>query len=500
MLRASARRLPPAAPTPSASRPYRGEVELVLELLVADGREEGVVREVRLPVVPREVTDAPTVAASGEEEEEEEELQKEAAAAPSGRHRRWWGCCQAATHTIALHAPPAHADEDQEEEEAVGLVLLLAFADDRAASHFMDYVFYLQTVAPPVPANEDGQPGGEEEEEEEEEAAEREDYDEKYTFTQTEYWECFHEETGQECFEWYSAEELQRHSILRVLGRFFVPALAAAAAAATPVYRVLDVGAGTSELPFNLYEALSAESKRIGRPFRVELWSVDFARTAVEFLRGQKWIRHAQLREKCPPPASEDCAQMRADVEGGWPCVEVFQRVMDATNLSFFPDHYFDMVTEKGCLDCFVNGTGRALVPTYFQQIKRVLRPDGHFLMITVSNIDLPLILQTGGEVAQKAVFRKNLVEPHLGPDEIIAARQLHCRAPGRFVVEAIRAKTERHAVLCRPATLDDEADAGTEAEKTVVCDECERRYPAASTPKRCGTCSTLLQRFIVGG
>jgi hypothetical protein len=67
-------------------------------------------------------------------------------------------------------------------------------------------------------------------------------------------------------------------------------------------------------------------------------------------------------------------------------------------------------------------------------------------------------------------------------------------------VVEAIRAKTERHAVLCRPATLYDWADAGTEAEKTVVCDECERRYPAASTPKRCGTCSTLLQRFIVGG
>jgi hypothetical protein len=113
--------------------------------------------------------------------------------------------------------------------------------------------------------------------------------------------------------------------ILRVLGRFFVPALAAAsAAAATPVYRVLDVGAGTSgttarsrkvtvilacndvsvdfpprrvcvcvtnpELPFNLYEALSTESKRIGRPFRVELWSVDFART---------------VRTTHPPTASE---------------------------------------------------------------------------------------------------------------------------------------------------------------------------------------------------
>jgi hypothetical protein len=67
-------------------------------------------------------------------------------------------------------------------------------------------------------------------------------------------------------------------------------------------------------------------------------------------------------------------------------------------------------------------------------------------------------------------------------------------------VVEAVRAKTERHAVLCRPATENDDASAGVEAEKMVVCDECERRYPVASTPKRCSTCSTLLQRFIVGG
>jgi hypothetical protein len=53
----------------------------------------------------------------------------------------------------------------------------------------------------------------------------------------------FHEETGDECFEWYSAEELQRHSILRVFGRSLssVPASSSAL-----VYRVLDVGAGTS--------------------------------------------------------------------------------------------------------------------------------------------------------------------------------------------------------------------------------------------------------------
>jgi len=64
--------------------------------------------------------------------------------------------------------------------------------------------------------------------------------------------------------------------------------------------------------------------------------------------------------------------------------VDLFQRVMDATDLSFFPDHYFNMVTDKvalpfplekakknnscfnqqGCLDCFINGAGRVLDPS----------------------------------------------------------------------------------------------------------------------------------------
>jgi hypothetical protein len=60
-------------------------------------------------------------------------------------------------------------------------------------------VFYLQTTAPPA-ATKAEETDVEEEEEGEEEAPEREDYDEKYTFTQTEYWECSHLSPALECY------------------------------------------------------------------------------------------------------------------------------------------------------------------------------------------------------------------------------------------------------------------------------------------------------------
>jgi len=69
---------------------------------------------------------------------------------------------------------------------------------------------------------------------------------------------------------------------------------------------------------------------------------------------------------------------------------------------------------------------------------------------------------------------------------------------PGRFVVEEIRAKSEQHAILCRPADEGDGLEECLAAEEVVVCDDCERHYHAASLPKLCTTCSNLLQRFLV--
>lgn len=108
----------------------------------------------------------------------------------------------------------------------------------------------------------------------------------------------FHEETGDECFDWYTAEELQRNCIVSSLKTVF-PDLTAHDTSS--VYRVLDIGAGTSgttmasfhldcrvlitnlclttDMLFNLYEKLSEEVEQAATPFRIEIWGVDFSRT-----------------------------------------------------------------------------------------------------------------------------------------------------------------------------------------------------------------------------
>jgi len=266
-----------------------GGVELVLELL---GEPNG--RRVRMRVLPCELLD-PLPSASPLWAEE------------GGSKEDWWGCCQTTTNVLALQPlssavgaaagggsdeliPPAlspslapRLEDLQELLLPSPPTLLLVFTEACDASRLMDALFYLHRVVPPK--------GSEDAEEEEEEAREREDYDEKCSFSQAEYWECFHQETGEEeCFEWYSAEELQRNCLLRGF-RAFISQAEAQRSAADPVFRILDIGAGTSELLFNLAEAFSVEAKTNGRPFRFELWGIDFSHRAVNFLRGQKWAR-----------------------------------------------------------------------------------------------------------------------------------------------------------------------------------------------------------------
>lgn len=119
-------------------------------------------------------------------------------------------------------------------------------------------MYYLSTVTGGLTEDAD------EEQAEEENQEERVDYDSKYTFIQNEYWErmrmrlrrtslqafCsssddadFHEETGEDCFDWYTAEELQRNCIIRSLHQTLV---APVAERHSLTYRILDIGAGTS--------------------------------------------------------------------------------------------------------------------------------------------------------------------------------------------------------------------------------------------------------------
>lgn len=99
--------------------PTAGGVEVVLDLGMAC---EGVAtRRLSIAVIPREITDTPGdvgLLAS--------------VVPPAEEERMWWTCCQATTRALALHPARARSKEGDEHRP-----LLLAFAQERAASHFM---------------------------------------------------------------------------------------------------------------------------------------------------------------------------------------------------------------------------------------------------------------------------------------------------------------------------------------------------------------------------
>jgi|EP01049_Picozoa_sp_SAG25_P000438 ubiquinone/menaquinone biosynthesis C-methylase UbiE len=58
----------------------------------------------------------------------------------------------------------------------------------------------------------------------------------------------------------------------------------------------------------------------------------------------------------------------------------------------------FDLIIDKGCLDCFVSGRGHADISAYLLQLRRLLSPAGRLLLLPVNGSHIPTLLATGGE------------------------------------------------------------------------------------------------------
>ena len=69
--------------------------------------------------------------------------------------------------------------------------------------------------------------------------------------------------------------------------------------------------------------------------------------------------------------------------------------VADARRLPF-PSNSFDIVLDKGCLDCFISGEGARDAPLYLREIVRVLRPSGVLLCVPVNGCDIVALLHRG--------------------------------------------------------------------------------------------------------
>ena len=70
--------------------------------------------------------------------------------------------------------------------------------------------------------------------------------------------------------------------------------------------------------------------------------------------------------------------------------------VADATDMGLFPDGSFDVVVDKGCLDCFVSSRAYDRAPKLLKELSRVLADDGLLFLLAVCDADIAYMLETG--------------------------------------------------------------------------------------------------------
>lgn len=224
---------------------------------------------------------------------------------------------------------------------------------------------------------------------------------------------------------------------------------------------LLDVGCGTSPLLFEVAANESVGGRTMGR-----LVGVDFAADAIKFMR-QK--------------AKED----RVDAEF---------LVLDASKgLEEFSDASFDLVVDKGCLDCFVTGSGEAQLNDYLKGVERVLRPRGSFVLIAVNFCDIEHLLATGVIVPDR-----NAIAGSASTATALARRKANASEKGdgiktdlpRLRVHRVEVHQAKHLYICRR----DEP-----AQVTASCGTCSRNLNAAypQLDEQC-ECGNALRRFAL--
>ena len=240
-------------------------------------------------------------------------------------------------------------------------------------------------------------------------------------FISADYWDEFYAEVD-EPFDWYSAAELVCDAVYDDFGR--------RKGKRTRDLHVLDVGCGTATHLFDLardgFQVTGCDfSKRtvaFAEKFGLEELGpgVVHVRKREDTLGGERGVggvaaaaaaaeaAETDAPSSSPSPSSaalsdavddEGDAAAGANPNGG----SLRFVVADARSLPF-PDDSFDVILDKGCLDCFISGTGAADVGKYLREAARVLRPGGALLLIPVNGCDIVSLLHRG-EVRRNESF-----------------------------------------------------------------------------------------------
>ena len=209
-------------------------------------------------------------------------------------------------------------------------------------------------------------------------------------FQTPQYWDDFYDD--EEVYDWYSAAGAMyaaaRRELTRIKGR---------------KGRVLDVGCGTAS-------HLAALAKH------ADVMGVDFSETVI--------------------------AANKAREEG------VTYVCEDVSSLASFEDGSFDVILDKGCLDCFVSAPDASFArrEAFLRSVTRVLAKDGVYVCMPVCGVDVVTLLNYG--VACRAAPGVSGVAPLAGDDwEARRSGNGACT----FEVLQIVASQQKHLFRCAP-------------------------------------------------
>jgi len=180
--------------------------------------------------------------------------------------------------------------------------------------------------------------------------------------------------TGKELFDWYQNYDGLKEILAREL---------------CADDALLCIGSGNSEVSERLYDDVKMPT---------DITNVDFSKASVQAMRERNIGRELMTWH-------------HMDVK------ELDEQVC--------PDETFDIVFDKGCLDCMTAGEGSARnVDLVLHQVQRVLKPGGKYIMVTFGNPDTrnPYLDNPGYQWVDKDVvtLRKPVLHeetPRRGPD-----------------------------------------------------------------------------------
>ena len=280
-------------------------------------------------------------------------------------------------------------------------------------------------------------------------------------FQTPKYWDAFYDD--EEVYDWYSAAGAMyaacRRELRRLKGRG----------------RVLDVGCGTAS-------HLAALAKY------ADVTGVDFSETVINANKARQ--------------------------EG------VTYLVEDASSLSSLEDNSFDVVLDKGCLDCFVSAPDASFArrDAFLCSVQRVLDDGGVYLCMPVCGVDVVTLLTTGAakrakpDVAGSISDKRDAWEMQRSGEngcafevlQIIASQQKHlfrCVPRGNDVA-ALCAQLEGLDADDDAEDFEDAPDASLTLRRGFFCGSCggevaALQFPLA-VPAACPNCRADVRRFAM--